>query len=213
MKKLVVFDLDGTLLDTTQSLNECMNNALKINGFNPISLSQTRAYVGNGAYVFALKACGDEQKASKVLESFMEIYQKYPTNVVPPFEHITTLLQRLKNYGIKTAVFSNKPHVSTVNLCESVFGKQTFDFLLGHKDAAPTKPNPQGLLQIIEYFNLSKQNVILIGDGETDAQTAINAGVDFIGALWGLRDKQTLQEHGATVFANTPSDLFDLLFN
>ena len=212
MKKLVVFDLDGTLLDTTKSLNECMNEALKINGFNPISLNQTRAYVGNGAYVFALKACNNEEKASKVLESFMSIYQNYPTNVVPPFKRIPELLQKLKDNGIKTAVFSNKPHLATVNLCESVFGKHTFDLLLGHKEGAPTKPNPFGLLQIIDYFDLSKEEVILIGDGETDAQTAMNAGIDFIGALWGLRDKQILKENGATIFANAPSDLFDLLF-
>ena len=213
MKKLVVFDLDGTLLDTTKSLNECMNIALKENGFNCISLEQTRQFVGNGAYIFALRACANEEKAQAVYKSFMRIYKDYPTDGVLPFEYIPQVLQMLNNSGVKTAVFSNKPHPATVNLCESVFKKDTFSFLLGQKSGAPIKPDPFGLLEIIKFFNLSKEDVVLIGDGETDAQTAINAGVDFIGALWGLRSKQTLQEHGAAVFAQTPRDLINLLFN
>ena len=211
MKKLVIFDLDGTLLDTAESLQICMNLALKENSLSPITLEQTRAFVGNGAYLFSLRACKDESLAKAVYESFMRIYSAYPTDKVLPFDGIIEVINRLKKQGIKTAVFSNKPHGATTSICESVFGKNCFDYLLGQMEGAPIKPDPYGINKILDYFNLSVKDAILIGDGETDAQTAINSNMDFIGVLWGLRTKQQLELGGAQIFAQRPVDLINLI--
>ena len=132
MKKLVIFDLDGTILDTTENLKTCMNKALKENGFKPISYNQTRAFVGNGAYLFALRACANEEKAPAVFNSFLEIYKDNLLTDVTPFNGVKELFCALKNQSVKLAVFSNKPHFATVKLCEHFFAN-TFDFILGKK--------------------------------------------------------------------------------
>lgn len=211
MKKLVIFDLDGTLLDTAKSLQECMNYALEKNGFKKITLSQTRAYVGNGSLLFALRACKDEQKAEDVHNDFLSVYKNYPSSKVKPFANVKKLLKTLNEKGVKLAVFSNKPHFATQILCDDIFKNNTFDYILGHKEGAPLKPDKQGVIEILSKLNVDAQDTVLIGDGETDALTAINAGVDFIGALWGFRTKDQLQSNGAKCFADTPKDLINFI--
>ena len=210
-KKLVIFDLDGTLLNTAKSLRYCVNQALKINNEKQITLKQTIAYVGNGAKKLIERACKNEEKQEAVFKDFNRIMNDNLTHLVKPYPYIKSLLKKLKSKGVKIAVFSNKPHWATTRLCNDFFTTPPLDYALGHKENAPLKPNPNGVLEILSALNIKPEECVLIGDGETDAQTAINAHVDFIGVLWGFRSKQILEEHGAKQFALAPSEILNLI--
>lgn len=211
MKKLVIFDLDGTLVNTTKSLCYFMNEALKIHGFDQISEEQTKKYVGNGAYNFALRACRSEEKANELCQTFKSLYNNDVTKFATPYDKIKDLLKELKRARIKTAVLSNKPHQATKELCDKLFGSDAFDIVLGHKEDAPLKPDPSGVEYILSSLNIAKEDALFVGDGETDADTAKNCNIDFIAVLWGFRDKKTLKSHGATRFAKAPDDLINFI--
>jgi phosphoglycolate phosphatase len=211
-KKLVIFDLDGTLLNTASNLRYCVNQALKKHNKRQISLSQTIAYVGNGAKKLVERATADESLTESVYKDFMPILQSNLTHLIKPYPHVKRLLKRLKKEGVKIAVFSNKPHDATVAICNEFFATYAFDYVLGHKNGAPLKPDASGVFEILNALNVAKEDCLFIGDGETDAQTSINAGVDFIGVLWGFRSELILRNYGATCFASTPQEILNQLF-
>ena len=211
-KKLVIFDLDGTLLNTASNLRFCVNEALKKHNKRQISISQTIAYVGNGAKKLVERATADESLTESVYKDFTPILQSNPTYLIKPYPHIKKLLKKLKSEGVKIAVFSNKPHEATVAICNEFFATYAFDYVLGHKNGAPLKPDASGVFEILNALNVAKEDCIFVGDGETDAQTSINAGIDFIGVLWGFRSEQTLRNYGATCFASAPQEILNQLF-
>ena len=210
-KKLVIFDLDGTLLNTASNLRFCVNQALKKHKKRQISLSQTIAYVGNGAKKLVERATNDEGLTESVYNDFMPILQSNLTYLIKPYPHIKSLLKRLKKEGVKIAVFSNKPHEATYAICNELFATYGFDYVLGHKKDAPLKPDANGVFEILNALSIAKEDCVFIGDGETDAQTAINASIDFIGVLWGFRSEEILRNYGATCFASTPQDILNQL--
>lgn len=211
MKKLIVFDLDGTLLYTARGLRKAMNMALEKNGCELITEKQTTQYVGNGSLVFAQKACKDQEKVQAVHKDFLTFYASKDIEKPTPYEGIKEVLSFVKKSGYKIAVFSNKPQFATVALCNEIFGENTFDYILGHVEGEPLKPNPSGMEKIITALNVTKQETLHIGDGDADALVANNCGVDFIGALWGFRSKKQLKSCGAKKFAYSPSDLINLI--
>lgn len=209
--KLVIFDLDGTLLNTAKNLQFCVNQALCEYGLCPITLKQTVAYVGNGAKKLIERAVGGDERVNDIYATFMGMMKKYPTHLIKPYVQIKTLLKNLKKSGVKSAVFSNKPHEATDLLCKEFFATCPFDYVLGQKPNAPLKPDPNGVYQILNYFNAKNDECVFIGDGETDAQTALNAQVEFIGVLWGFRTKEILKKHGATQFVAAPSEILNFI--
>lgn len=215
-KKAVIFDLDGTLTDTLKSIWKSANLALADVGLPPFDIDRYRYFVGDGAAELvkrALIADGDKELVlfDKMSESYRKHFEKYVNYEVRPYEGIRELLHALKEKGILLAVNSNKPQDRTVNVIEKNFGKGTFDILVGQSDERARKPAPDGVFHIMERLGLMKDEVIYLGDTCVDMKTGRSAGVFTIGALWGFRDRQELEENHADAIIEHPMELLKYL--
>ncbi len=202
MYKACIFDLDGTLTNTLDSLEYSTNKTLEELGQKTITKDQCRSFVGDGARCLierALRATGDTEL--KKIEEGMEVYGRiFAENCmyhVRPYEGVVSMLDSLKKRGIKIAVFSNKPHRQAVDVVESTFGKGYFDHIQGQSDEFPKKPDPKGLYFILDLLNVSVEEGIYIGDSDVDMKTGKAAGIFTVGAEWGFRTKELLEETGA----------------
>lgn len=215
-KKAVIFDLDGTLTDTLKSIWKSANLALADVGLPPFDIDRYRYFVGDGAAELvkrALIADGDKELVlfDKMSESYRKHFEKYVNYEVRPYEGIRELLHALKEKGILLAVNSNKPQDRTVNVIEENFGKGTFDILVGQSDERARKPAPDGMFYIMERLGLMKDEVIYLGDTCVDMKTGRSAGVFTVGALWGFRDRQELEENHADAIIEHPMELLEYL--
>ena len=216
MKKAVIFDLDGTLSDTIASLKYCCDKALERFGYGPFTEQQYKYCVGDGAANLvrrALSAGGDKELAhfEEAFALYREIFRENCMYQVKPYDGILQLIQALKERGVKMAVLSNKPHAETVNVIESLFGQGCFDCILGQKEDVAIKPSPEGVYQILEQLQAEAGDILYLGDTATDMKTGKNAGVFTVGALWGFRDREELQESGADVIIDHPLQMLGLL--
>lgn len=214
--KACIFDLDGTLTNTLESMTYSVNLTLKEMGLSQITKDQCRMFVGNGARVLieeSLKVSGDP-KASRIEEG-MKIYgrifdQNY-TYHVTLYEGIPEMLKALKDRGIHLAVLSNKPDRQTVKVVKEIFGDNIFDYAQGQKDGIRRKPEPDGVWYLMEQMQVSKEECLYIGDSEVDAATGKNAGLKTIGVLWGFRDRKTLETAGADHLIERPEELLQFV--
>ena len=196
--KACIFDLDGTLTNTLESMTYSVNLTLKEMGLSQITKDQCRMFVGNGARVLieeSLKVSGDP-KASRIEEGmkiYGRIFDQNCTYHVTPYEGIVKMLEALKDRGIHLAVLSNKPDRQTVKVVKEIFGDNIFDYAQGQKDGIRRKPEPDGVWYLMEQMQVSKEECLYIGDSEVDAATGKNAGLKTIGVLWGFRDRKTLE--------------------
>ena len=208
MKKLVIFDLDGTLLNTLDSIAFCGNTALKHFGFSPVDTVVYPAFIGNGAPVLIEKLYkhvgGDPEKFDDFLKYTLSVYAEYGNKNITVFDGIYDMLDALKTRGIKCAVLSNKPHEITVDVCKKFFG-EIFECVYGHRHDKPKKPDPTVIFDILDEVGLSKEECIYCGDSTVDVQTAKNAGVAIFGAAWGFYGKAPFET--ADAIAVTPMDL------
>lgn len=215
-KKAVIFDLDGTLTDTLKSIWKSANLALENAGLLPIELDRYRYFVGDGAEELlkrALVADGDTELSClpRVRESYRKHFKKYVNYEVKPYDGILELLSALKERGILLAVNSNKPHDRAVDVVETIFGRNTFQMIVGQCGERERKPAPDGVFYIMEQLKLSKEEVIYLGDTCVDMKTGKSAGVFTVGALWGFRDRQELEENHADAVIGHPMELMDYL--
>ena len=200
--KACIFDLDGTLTNTLESMTYSVNLTLKEMGLSQITKDQCRMFVGNGARVLieeSLKVSGDPN-ASRIEEGmkiYGRIFDQNCTYHVTPYEGIPEMLKALKDRGIHLAVLSNKPDRQTVKVVKEIFGDNIFDYAQGQKDGIRRKPAPDGVWYLMEQMQVSKEECLYIGDSEVDAATGKNAGLKTIGVLWGFRDRKTLETAGA----------------
>jgi phosphoglycolate phosphatase len=212
MKKAVIFDLDGTLADTLESLQYCSNYAIGTCGFPEIPLEKYKLFVGDGA-VTQIKRClaysGDIEGEffEKAFFHYQMFFKEHCMHNVKPYEGIVEMLDELKKSGIKIAVFSNKPHERTVDVIESLFGKGYFDEILGQTDDRPKKPRPDGVFYLAEKMGVSLDEIAYVGDTNTDMTTGKSAGVWTIGVLWGFRDREELEKFHADVIIEKPVDI------
>lgn len=216
MYKACIFDLDGTLTDTLESLTFSVNKTLEEMGLGQITSEQCRSFVGNGArYLMerALQAAGDESLTR--IEEGMEIYGRVfganCTYKVHPYEGIVPMLEELRRRGVKLAVFSNKPHQQTVDVVERIFGKGVFDRIQGQCEAFPRKPDPAGLRDILSEFGAERSEGIYIGDSEVDMKTGRAAGMLTVGVNWGFRTKELLEQTGADATIDHAEELLSFL--
>ena len=213
--KACIFDLDGTLTNTLESMTYSVNLTLKEMGLSQITKDQCRMFVGNGARVLieeSLKVSGDP-KASRIEEGmkiYGRIFDQNCTYHVTLYEGIPEMLKALKDRGIHLAVLSNKPDRQTVKVVKEIFGDNIFDYAQGQKDGIRRKPEPDGVWYLMEQMQVSKEECLYIGDSEVDAATGKNAGLKTIGVLWGFRDREELLEHGACALAACPEELLPL---
>lgn len=214
--KACIFDLDGTLTNTLESMTYSVNLALEEMGLSKITKDQCRLFVGNGARVLmekSLKAAGDTD-ASRIeegMEIYGRIFDRNCTYHVTPYEGIPEMLKALKDKGIQLAVLSNKPDRQTVKVVKAIFGEELFDYAQGQKEGIRRKPEPDGVWYLMEQMHVSKEECLYIGDSEVDAATGRNAGLKTIGVLWGFRDRKTLETAGADDLIDRPDELLQFV--
>ena len=214
--KACIFDLDGTLTNTLESMTYSVNLTLKEMGLSQITKDQCRMFVGNGARVLieeSLKVSGDP-KASRIEEGmkiYGRIFDQNCTYHVTLYEGIPEMLKALKDRGIPLAVLSNKPDRQTVKVVKEIFGDNIFDYAQGQKDGIRRKPEPDGVWYLMEQMQVSKEECLYIGDSEVDAATGKNAGLKTIGVLWGFRDRKTLETAGADHLIERPEELLQFV--
>lgn len=214
--KACIFDLDGTLTNTLESMTYSVNLTLEEMGLSKITKDQCRLFVGNGARVLmekSLKAAGDTE-ASRIeegMEIYGRIFDRNCTYHVTPYEGIPEMLKALKDKGIHLAVLSNKPDRQTVKVVKAIFGEELFDYAQGQKEGIRRKPEPDGVWYLMEQMHVSKEECLYIGDSEVDAATGRNAGLKTIGVLWGFRDRKTLETAGADDLIDRPDELLQFV--
>ncbi|MCH5269345.1 MAG: HAD family hydrolase [Lachnospiraceae bacterium] len=216
MKKAVVFDLDGTLNDTIASIKRSADEALGRFGFGPYTVEQYKYFVGDGAAVLVercLEAGGDTEHVhfAEAYAEYQKVFEKYCMYRVKPYEGIKELLSALKERGVKLAVLSNKPHNRTVEVIREIFGEDCFDIVLGQTEGIQRKPSPEGVFYILKQLKLSAEDILYLGDTGTDMQTGKAAGAFTVGALWGFRTKEELEENHADAVIENPLKLLDYL--
>ncbi len=216
MYRLCIFDLDGTLTDTLDSLTFSVNETLKEMGLLPVTAEKCRQFVGNGARVLMEKSLleageADLRRIDEAMQIYGRIFDVNCTYHVVPYEGIPGMLEAMKQKGMKLAVLSNKPHRQTVHVVESVFGKGMFQHIQGQRENIPRKPDPKAALQIAEELGISPEDSVYIGDSEVDIATGTNAHMMTIGVTWGFRGRAVLQEAGARYIAGSPEEIMKMI--
>lgn len=216
MKKAVIFDLDGTLSDSIHSIKYCADRAVAPFGMGPFTEQQYKYFVGDGAANLvrrALAAGGDEEGIhfEEAFAGYKEIFRENCMYQVTPYDGIRELLAALKERGVRIAVLSNKPHAETVNVIETLFGKGCFDVIQGQKENVAIKPSPEGVFQILEQLGLEAEEILYLGDTSTDMKTGKSAGAFTLGALWGFREREELEENHADAIIAHPLEVLKFL--
>lgn len=216
MYKVCIFDLDGTLTNTLESLTYSVNETLKEMGLSPITAAQCRQFVGNGARVLmekSLRACGDEKltRIDEAMERYGRIFDANCTYRVVPYPGILKMLDAMTEEGMKLAVLSNKPHQQTVHVVEEIFGTGRFQKIQGQKEGIPRKPDPTAAVLIASELGAEPSETVYIGDSEVDIATGTAAHMRTVGVSWGFRERKILEESGAGCIADSPDEIMKLI--
>ncbi len=214
-KKAVVFDLDGTLLDTLDDLTGAVNYILRKHGYRERTSSDIRDFLGNGARVLIKRSLPegvDDDVLSEYLLEYMEYYNENSHIETKPYEGVIALLGELKKHGIATVVVSNKPDVAVKTLCCEYFG-DLIDFAVGDREDIDRKPSADPVKYAMNTVGSDK--AVFVGDSEVDILAAKNAGLPCISLTWGFRDRDVLEKCGGYCFADNADQLkahiFELL--
>lgn len=213
MYKTVVFDMDGTILDTLEDMKICINAALAEEGFPERTLDEVRRFVGNGNHKLAERAVPagtSDEKVEGVFEGFHRQYKVHCGDHTRPYAGVTELIRHLREAGIRTAVVSNKADYGVQALCEEWF-PGLFDAQAGEKEGIRRKPASDGVWAVMAEIGARKDSTVYIGDSEVDIETAKNAGLPCISISWGFRDEAFLRQHGASVIVHTMNELESML--
>ena len=215
MKKLVIFDLDGTLLDTIADLAESANYALKQLGYPTHPVEVIRTYVGNGINKLLFRALPDEEKTEenmmRMRTHFVPYYDVHNADLSAPYPGIVVLLEELQAKGLMLAVASNKYQEATVKLVKHYFPMIDFVEILGQREGINVKPDPTIVFDILQKADVSKEETLYVGDSGVDMQTAINAGVDAVGVTWGFRPRAELEGFQPMGLIDEANELIDYI--
>ena len=207
----VLFDLDGTLLDTIEDLTDSMNEALKRLGFPGHDSESCKMFVGDGVEKFALRALPenrrDESTVAECVATMRSVYSKRWDQKTRPYDGIPELLDHLTSYQIKMSILSNKPDDSTTEMVAKLLSEWQFDPVLGARPSIPKKPDPTMAIQIAEQLQVDPKNVLYLGDTGTDMKTARDSGMFALGALWGFRTAEELMANGAKALVAHPMEV------
>lgn len=213
--RLVIFDLDGTLLNTIADLAASANYALKTLGFPARQEEECRSFVGNGVTKLLERALPAEAKTAdnvaKMREVFQKHYDEHNADATSVYPGISSLLEELHARGIKLAVASNKYQSATEKLVKHYFPHIPFCRVLGARDGVPVKPAPQIVDDILQAARLAKEDVLYVGDSEVDMQTARNAAVRVCAVLWGFRSQSQLELYHPDFWARQAQDVLQAL--
>lgn len=207
MKKLVMFDLDGTIVNTIDDLMNATNYALNCLKKPMRSKEEIISFIGDGIRNLVLRALGgDETFINEALQLFKSYYCRHCLDNSIPYAGIIDIMMELKENDIKMAVISNKNDVLTKKIC-SIFFSEYIDIFIGERATCPRKPAPDALYEVMNYFNIDKEDAIYIGDSEVDVKTAINASVSSISVSYGYRTMEQLKECNASVIVQSVDEL------
>ncbi len=213
--KAVVFDLDGTLLDTLPDIAENINIMLKRYGYPERSYSEIRKFIGCGARNLVKDSIGVPLSIVELderLAFYNEIYTASSSPATKLFDGVSEMLAGLKSRGYKLAILTNKPQATTDRVAEEYLSDLGFDLIVGQRAGVKIKPDKEAALSILKSLDASPKNSYMVGDGETDVLTAVNAGMKGVAVLWGYRDKKELKAAGAKTFVSSPKELLEVLY-
>lgn len=210
--KTILFDLDGTLLDTLEDMTDALNRIMRQYDLPERSLTEVRSFVGNGARrLIELSAAGvDGEKLERILADYKADYDQNYLIKTAPYPGILELLETLRQSGAKTGVVSNKPDSTVQELSAALFQNLT-DVAVGEKAGIRRKPAPDTVLAAMEKLGSRPEETVYVGDSEVDIATAKAAGIPCISVTWGFRDRDVLVEAGAETFADSSEELLKLL--
>jgi phosphoglycolate phosphatase len=211
----VLFDLDGTLLDSLEDLADSMNEVLRRAGFPVHPVAAYRYFVGDGMEALVRRAVpagqADETAVGACHAAMREEYGRRYAVKTRPYPGIPELLDGLAARGVRAAVFTNKPHDAAVRMVAELLGRWRFEEVLGIRPDVPRKPDPFGALEVARRMGLDAGRFLYLGDTSTDMLTARAAGMRAVGALWGFRTRDELEAAGAEVLIETPPELLGQL--
>lgn len=215
MIKLIIFDLDGTLLNTLEDLVVSTNHALAQNGFPQHELSEYRYFVGNGITKLTERALPEDQRSEetimKVRQDFVNYYSEHNMDRTKPYPGIPELIEQLKAQKISMAVASNKYQAATAKLIAHYFADGTFATVYGQRDNVPAKPDPTVVYNILGETGYTREETLYIGDSSVDMRTAANSGLRSVAVTWGFRPRQELEENGAVYIIDHPEQLLEII--
>ncbi len=204
-----IFDLDGTLLDTLNDLAASTNHALEYHDMPQRSIDEVRRFVGNGVRKLIERAVPDdtdEKTIEQVLATFRRHYMIHGLDNTRPYPGIMKLLATLKDHGKKVAVVSNKFDAATKSLCNHFFSGLV-DVAIGESEKVRKKPAPDTVEEAIRILGANRDKCVYVGDSDVDIETAHNSRIPCLSVLWGFRDREFLQKHGAEVFVDKPEEM------
>jgi phosphoglycolate phosphatase len=215
MKKLVIFDLDGTLLNTIADLAAATNYALQACGYPTHDTDAYRFFVGNGINKLFERALPEgtrsKENVLKIRSLFVPYYNEHNADLSRPYPGIENLLETLQEKGYMLAVASNKYHEATQKLIKQYFPHINFLVILGQRENIPAKPDPQVVYEIMEKAGVERNEIVYIGDSSVDMQTGANAGVTTIGVCWGFRPRTELEAYNPSLIAEQAEDILHFL--
>ena len=215
MINTIVFDLDGTLLNTLEDLKDSVNFALERQGYPLRNLNEIRSFVGTGIRLLMERAVPENIPAETFeicFKDFCDYYKIHMEDKTAPYDGINDMLTNIKKAGFKTAIVTNKADFAAQDLCKRMFG-ENIDFVVGSSDDRPNKPAPDGVFYALEKLDSKIENTVFVGDADTDILTAKNANLPSIGVLWGFRDREVIEEAGAEYIVESINDLEKLLIS
>ena len=213
MINTVIFDLDGTLLNTLEDLADSVNHIMKLHGFAERTYDEIRSFIGNGVPTLirrSVPAGTDEATAAVCTAEMLEYYKDHARIKTKPYDGIVELINELTRRNIRTAVVTNKAEKAAIILCDEIFG-DIFTVVIGDNGIDRLKPAPDNVLRAIDILGAEKKSILYVGDSDVDMVTADAAGLVSVGVTWGFRDEKELVESGASHIINTPSELLGLL--
>ncbi|GHU80781.1 phosphoglycolate phosphatase [Spirochaetia bacterium] len=213
--KCVIFDLDGTLVDTIADIASAMNKALEARGFPAHAARDYTAMVGWGmrrlAFLALPPSSRDDAAADTLAREAGAIYNAEPLVHSKPYPGIPGLVAELKGHKIKTAVLTNKPHSITSLVISGLFPSGSFDAVCGDRPGSPRKPDPASAWEILADLDASPRDTVFMGDSEVDMETALAAECFALGVSWGFRDRSVLQKAGAKRIIDSPGELLEII--
>ncbi len=213
--RAVLFDLDGTLLDTVDDLADSANAIFERAGFPQHPVSAYKIFVGEGLRRFVERALPkdalDEETVLRMMDEMREEYGRRWADKTRPYDGVNGMLDRLAELGVRASILSNKPHDFTKKCVAKLLPGRDFEIVKGARDGMPRKPDPAGAVEIASRMGLAPSEFLYLGDTNIDMRTALAAGMFAVGALWGFRDEAELREAGAQEIVRSPAEVIRLL--
>ncbi len=211
--ELIIFDMDGTILNTLDDLTDSLNVVLLEHQYPQRTLSEVRSFVGNGIRLLIERAVPEGlsvPEIDSVHQDFMEYYEKHCAEKTKPYQGVPELIQTLRDRGYRTAVVSNKADQAVQELCVQYF-HGLFDIAVGERPGIAKKPAPDSVNQVLQTLNMKQEQAVYVGDSEVDVATARNAGLDGIAVTWGFREPDFLKQQGAVCLVSAPEEILALV--